>query len=147
MTEGRARAVVVPRTARAGGPAGWWEMSEQGDVRAVFDADLNMALGKGGRNRPGGMPWANPSAPKTIEIPKSLTDREMRLAQNKIKLDKFYNELPRRRARQKGLEYAILVSLAVETIGFAAGYFYMKAERAAEQAEAFEALRAGADSE
>ena len=76
----------------------------------------------------------------------SMTAREARLAQSRANLARFYRNLPARRAaqaRQRGLEYGMLVALVVATIAFVAYLAYDYHKRAVQLAQQLEAIRAG----
>lgn len=143
---GHARLLIVPRAALARGVGAWWEVSASGNVRAVSGEDLNQAKGRG-RNRPGGQaPTTKPPA-QTHNVPRNMTARQAKLAQGRANLARFYRDLPARRAaqaRQRGLEYGMLVALVVATIAFVAYLAYEYHERAVNLSQSLEAIRAAA---
>ena len=142
---GEATLIVIPRAALVRGMAAWWEVSASGDIRAVAGADLNESKGRA-RNRPGGQaPTSRPPA-QTYNVPRNMTAREARLAQSRANLARFYRDLPARRAaqaRQRGLEYGMLVAMVVASIAVVAYVAYDYHQRAASLAQSMEAIRAG----
>ena len=76
-----------------------------------------------------------------------MSERAARLAQNRANMARFTKNLPARRAaqaRQRGLEYGLLVALVVATIAFVAYLAYDYHKRAVELAHELDAIRAGA---
>lgn len=73
--------LVIPKQVLGGGMSGWWQISHNGDMRAVLDDDLDMGFTKGGYGNmkppPGGTPQKyNPikgpiGEPKTPYLPQS----------------------------------------------------------------------------
>jgi hypothetical protein len=136
LGSGTVRKIVIPRAALAMPVAAWWEVSALGQVRAVFGPNLNAALGAAP---------VIPPAPQTFTIPPALTAREARLAQNRQNLRRFYRQLPQRRAaqaRQRGLEYGLLVAMVVFSIAVVAYMAYDYHQRAVNLARSLEAIRA-----
>ena len=147
LGSGGARLVVAPRAALARDPGAWWEISASGNVRPVSGANVNGSVGAvsaaAARAASGAAAPVTSSSAYNIS---SMTAREARLAQSRANLARFYKNLPARRAaqaRQRGLEYGMLVALVVATIAFVAYLAYDYHKRAAQLAQQLDAIRAG----
>ncbi len=139
---GGARLVVAPRAALARDTGAWWEVSGSGSVRPVSGESLNGSQGavSAAAARAASGAAAQVRNPGAYRLPRYPTPSQAKLA-------RFYRDLPARRAaqaRQRGLEYGMLVAVVVATIAFVAYLAYDYHKRAVQLAHELDAIRAGA---